>query len=82
MYRYNRAPSTSDQDHSFPGVCVRPKPGGEAIEDLLRRFKRKVSQSALLAEYRAREHYSPLGARRRSKRNRAARRRRRTGETI
>ena len=80
MYKYNRAPIASE-DFPLHGISVRPNQW-EPFEKTLARFKKEVSRSAILAEYRARQHHSPRGERRRSKRNRALRRRRRSGETI
>lgn len=48
----------------------------ESIEDALRRFKRSVSKSGRLSEYRKREYYEKPSVRRKRK-SEAARRKRR-----
>ncbi|HLR61124.1 MAG TPA: 30S ribosomal protein S21 [Lentibacillus sp.] len=47
----------------------------ESLEDALRRFKRNVSKSGTLQEYRKREHYEKPSERRKKK-SEAARKRR------
>lgn len=49
----------------------------ETIEDALRRFRRDVSRSGTLAEYRKREYYEKPSVRRKKKSEAARKRKRR-----
>ncbi len=55
----------------MPGIERRP---GESLESMLRRFRRELSQSRMLAEYRRRQRFYSKSELRREKARRALRR--------
>jgi small subunit ribosomal protein S21 len=59
-------------------TIVRPR-DGENLESLLKRFKKAMSASGILAEYRARQHFIPKPQRRRQKSATARARRAKAG---
>lgn len=54
----------------------------ETVDQLIRRFKRKVSKEGILDTYRAEEYYVKPGERRRAKHDAAVRRLRRNGTLL
>jgi len=58
----------------MPGVERQP---GETLESLLRRFRRSLSLSGQLQEYRRKQHYASPGEARRQKMRKSLRRLRR-----
>lgn len=54
----------------------------ETVDQLIRRFKRKVSKEGILDAYHAKKYYVKTGERRRAKHDAAVRRLRRNGTLL